>query len=410
MKLGLNNERVLQYNKNLILFNLFRLKATTISNLSKVMSLSVPAVSRIIKELEEKKLVNVIEDERSGRGKSAGIIELRASKLFIICIDVRPDKLCSVLCDVFGRVVEKKRSTPLSLFSKDALIDCLVKEISFYIKNYKHDLAVALAFHGQVDQKNGISLVMPQAPWHDELHVKFILEKKLNLQVEVDNDCVMRALAQKWYLLRKNGKCEDFCVINVDYGIGSSFLINNEIYRGLLFGSGQIGHTIIDPNGRVCACGRIGCLETLSSIPAICNAVNNALQAASGSAAKINFDEIVKLYKQKDPIVSSQVNIAALNLGRAIYNFLNIININHIFIYGSICELGDDFLQVIKKQVGVNLFDRQDQIKDLATSIEFGSLSESDQIAGIGYLYGEKLSKLTDGDVHTGLKTGASYC
>ncbi len=44
----------------------------------------------------------------------------------------------------------------------------------------------------------------------------------------VDNDCVMLALAEKW---QKNSQEWYFCVINVDYGIGSSFVINEQIYR-----------------------------------------------------------------------------------------------------------------------------------------------------------------------------------
>lgn len=58
-------------------------------------------------------------------------------------------------------------------------------------------------------------------------------------------------------------------MINVDYGIGSSFVINDNIWRGSLFGSGQIGHTIINPDGIACDCGRYGCLETVASLSAL---------------------------------------------------------------------------------------------------------------------------------------------
>jgi predicted NBD/HSP70 family sugar kinase len=54
----------------------------------------------------------------------------------------------------------------------------------------------------------------------------------------------MLALAEKWQNPAANG---DFCVINVDYGIGSSFVINDNIWRGSLYGSGQIGHTSFIP-------------------------------------------------------------------------------------------------------------------------------------------------------------------
>lgn len=87
---------------------------------------------------------------------------------------------------------------------------------------------------------------MPQAPWKQPVEMKYLLEEKLNVRVMVDNDCVMLALAEKW---QNEGQYRDFCVINVDYGIGSSFVINDQVWRGSLYGSGQIGHTIINPDG-----------------------------------------------------------------------------------------------------------------------------------------------------------------
>lgn len=112
----------------------------------------------------------------------------------------------------------------------------------------------------------GVSQTMPQAPWATPIEVKYLLEEKLGIRVMVDNDCVMLALAEKW---QNNSQVRDFCVINVDYGIGSSFVINEQIYRGSLYGSGQIGHTIVNPDGVVCDCGHYGCTETVASLSAL---------------------------------------------------------------------------------------------------------------------------------------------
>lgn len=402
MKSGLNNERMLQYNRRALLFHLFCLEEAGISRLAQALELSVPAVSRIVKSLRADGLVRLEEGAGGGRGHSAGVVKLNTPYRHILCMDVRPTEIRSVLCSIFGKPQSACRHRPLSLGSKEELIEALVAEIDFYRKDPAFDCAdlrcTALAFHGQVDPKNGVSLMMPQAPWRDELHVKYLLEKRLQLEVCMDNDCVMRALAQKWQLLRTQGECHDLCVLNVDYGVGSSFLINQEIYRGQLFGSGQIGHTIIDPNGRLCSCGRIGCLETVASTGAVCRAVNQYLQALNGTQEKLEFEEIAARYRKGDPSVSVQVNTAAISLGRSIYNFLNIININHIYIYGAVRLFGDKFLELIKRQIRVNPFDKGDQVKELATSIEFGSLSEAEQISGISYLVGERLYKLPEDD------------
>lgn len=388
--LGLNNQRTAQINKSLFLFHIFRLTESSISELSRLMGLSIPAISRMAKELEEEGLI-VFESSTpnsSVRGNNAGRIHLKHDSEKVICIDVRPNSLNSVLCDIFGKIITHLRSTPIVLLSKENLLEQLEKEISFYQKEYAGGkFKVALAFHGQVDHVNGISLMMPQAPWHEPFYVKFLLEQDMGLPVQIDNDCVMRALAQKWYLLRKQSEIPDFSVINLDYGIGSSFLINGSIYRGPLFGSGQIGHTIIDPNGRLCSCGRYGCLETVASIEAIFRRVTFSLHSLGKPTAALQFKDIVKLYREGNEVVRSQVNRSALNIGMAIYNFLNVININHIFLYGRTCQFGDEFLEVIKRSVLNNPFDQQEQIKNMATSIEFGTLSEEEQIAGISYLF-----------------------
>ena len=445
--LGMNNERMAAYNKRLMLFNLFRLKEARLSELAQMMELSVTAASHIARELETEHKVEIVPDSDSAtallskrrRGRQAGIVRFCHSDGKVICIDLRPSSLHSVLCDLFGHVLMQERITPVSMRSQETLLDDLEREIKFYqeaingsaggssntsstgstegfsagasasasasisTSDSAAPLSVALAMHGQVDSEKGVSLLMPQVSWHEPFYVKFLLEKRVGLEVAIDNDCVMRTLAQKWFLLRQkaridgqyylqNGQLQDFCVINLDYGIGSSFIINQEIYRGSLFGSGQIGHTIIDPRGRLCSCGRHGCLETVATTRAIMQAVEQALRAVGRCPAHLSFEDVVKLYRQGDELVRAQVNFSASCIGLSIYNLVNVLNINHIYLYGASCAFGDEFLEAISRPVLVNPFDSQQQVKDLATFIEYGTLSPSEQIAGISYLFGERLA------------------
>lgn len=244
--LGLNNKRTAMINKRLFLFHLFRLKASSISEISRLLGLSIPAISRMAKELVDDGMIIIEESTKQTlmRGNNAGVIRLAKTQHHIVCIDVRPHALHSILSDAFGQVLTTMHVTPMVLISKEALLEQLEREIAYYQNLYpKVPFKVALAFHGQVDIVNGISLMMPHAPWHEPFYVKFLLEQNTNLPIMLDNDCVMRALAQKWQLLRQHAHIPDISVINLDYGIGSSFLIHGDIYRGSLFGSGQIGHT-----------------------------------------------------------------------------------------------------------------------------------------------------------------------
>lgn len=394
--LGINNERMYEFNRALFLFNLFKFKQATVSEIANSMELSIPAVSRITKELIHENKIEMFNLNSNSRGRKAGLIKFVQDDDLIICLDVRPNSIHSVLSNLFGEVLQKEIIHKVEFYNKDILLDTLIEVIKEYQnKNKNAKFRCAIAMHGQVDSVNGISLMMPQLKWHEPIYVKYILEKKLNIPVLVDNDCVMRCLAQKWHLLRTGIEHRDFCTLNLDYGIGSSFIINNEIYRGSLFGSGQIGHTIIDPYGRKCSCGRNGCLETEASIKAIKLLVNESLISIGEVDSKhyLTFDDIIKKYLEQDRVVKSLINRTAKRIGIAIYNMLNVLNINHIYLYGRTCLLGDDFLKIIQNEVLFNPFDSQQQVKRIATSIEYGSLTNSEQLAGISFLFGELLYK-----------------
>ena len=215
------------------------------------------------------------------------------------------------------------------------------------------------------------------------------------MQVRLDNDCVMLALAEKWQNPAANG---DFCVINVDYGIGSSFVINDNIWRGSLYGSGQIGHTIIHPDGVACDCGRYGCLETVASLSALKKQARVWMKSQPTSLydpETLTTDQLIAAWQHGDVRIQAWAENAASAIGLSLYNFLNILNINQIWLYGRSCAFGDSWLNTLVQQTGFNPFDHGDNPRARATQISFGKLNRTQQLMGIGYLYVEsQLSEL----------------
>ena len=224
---------------------------------------------------------------------------------------------------------------------------------------------------------------------------KYLLEEMLGVQVRLDNDCVMLALAEKWQNPAANG---DFCVINVDYGIGSSFVINDNIWRGSLYGSGQIGHTIIHPDGIACDCGRYGCLETVASLSALKKQARVWMKSQPTSLydpETLTTDQLITAWQHGDVRIQAWAEHAASAIGLSLYNFLNILNINQIWLYGRSCACGDSWLNTLVQQTGFNPFDHGDNPRARATQISFGQLNRPQQLMGIGYLYVEsQLSEL----------------
>lgn len=205
----------------------------------------------------------------SNRGLSGGSYQIPAGNALILCMNVTPNCIESQLVNSQILPLGEYQFTAVSAPHPQDLLTAIEQVYYQQRKLYpQRTIQLALAIHGQVDPVTGVSQNMPQAPWKEHIEMKYLLEEKLKTRVLLDNDCVMLALAEKW---QNTDNQQDFCVINVDYGIGSSFVINQQIYRGSLYGSGQIGHTIVNPDGVACDCGRYGCLETVASLSALKN-------------------------------------------------------------------------------------------------------------------------------------------
>lgn len=388
---GLNNQRVRQLNRQTIMKLVWQHKLLSKSQFSQHTGLSIPAVSNILEELINDGKLSHSSENLSKRGINSGSYQIPPDGDFILCMNVTPTSIESQLCDAqlspngeFERM-QVNASTPQALL---AAIENIWRN---QCKTWpKKTINLALGIHGQVDPVTGVSQTMPQAPWRESVEIKYLLEEKLGVSVRLDNDCVMLALAEKW---QNPASRQDFCVINVDYGIGSSFVINGQIYRGSLYGSGQIGHTIVNPDGMACDCGRYGCLETVASLSALKKQARMWLKSHPGSASldpdSLTSTQLITAWHEGDEQVSRWVESAANAIGLSLYNFLNILNINQIWFYGRSCGFGDEWLATISRQIGFNPFDHGDALKMNATQINFGRLTRAQQVMGVGYLYVE---------------------
>ena len=94
------------------------------------------------------------------------------------------------------------------------------------------------------------------------------MKQYYTVPVSLTNDANAAALGEMLFGAAKG--IRDFIVITLGTGLGSGLVANGEMIYGADSFAGEIGHTTVDPNGRVCGCGRKGCLETYASATGIC--------------------------------------------------------------------------------------------------------------------------------------------
>jgi glucokinase len=133
----------------------------------------------------------------------------------------------------------------------------------------------------------GIGIGAPNANYHkgtiehppnlgwDFVDVPAQLRKYYRVPVAVTNDANAAALGEMLFGAARGMK--DFIVITLGTGLGSGIVSNGELIYGADGFAGEIGHTIVDPNGRECGCGKRGCLEAYCSSTGLCRTVHELI-------------------------------------------------------------------------------------------------------------------------------------
>lgn len=281
-------------------------------------------------------------------------------KKFSIGIDLGGTKILIALVDkTTGEVVHhvkkktKKDKGPKNIIRKMIEgIEELLKESEIPLQDIE---SIGVGAAGQVDRENGILIGAPNLDCYD-LNIREYLTSHFNIPVYLGNDVEIAAMGEMMFGAAKG--CDDFVCIFVGTGVGSSIVKNGKIIHGATGTAGEIGHMIVDLNGRQCACGAHGCLEAYASRSAIEKRIEGALRKGRysvildylESGKSISSSMIQKSIERDDELVIQCVTEASEYLSGGIASIINFINPKLIILGGGLIEAVDYFYQkTIKK-------------------------------------------------------------
>ena len=279
-------------------------------------------------------------------------------KKYSIGIDLGGTKILTALVErANGSVIKfvKKKT------KKDKGSKKIIKKLIESIEELLYDIdisnidSIGIGSVGQIDRENGIIIGAPNLECYN-FNVKEILSEKFNLPVFLGNDVEAAALGEKKFGAGKN--YTDFVCIFVGTGIGSSIIKNNRIMKGATGTAGELGHIIVDLNGRPCACGAHGCLEAYASRSAIETRIEGALKKGRKSCISDFLEEgksitskmIQKSVEKEDDLVIQCLTEASEYLSGGIASVINLINPELVILGGGLINAVDFFYQqTIKK-------------------------------------------------------------
>jgi glucokinase len=211
----------------------------------------------------------------------------------VLAFDVGGTDTKSAVVDRHGRVLGLRR-TPTPPSQNDpagAVVRLLAAQAREHRDQFPQvqPVAAALSVPGLVDEDAGVGIFASNLGWRDA-PLRDLAESELGLPVAVRHD--VRAASDAEHRLGAATAYRDVVVLILGTGIAGGLVLGGRPYIGGGF-AGEIGHALSDPQGERCACGAIGCLETISSAGAIARryravtgiAVPGALEVLTAAAA-----------------------------------------------------------------------------------------------------------------------------
>ena len=155
---------------------------------------------------------------------------------------------------------------------------------------------------------------------------------------------------------------KNFIMITLGTGLGSGIVVDGRLVYGHDGFAGEVGHTIVDPNGRDCGCGRKGCLETYASATGITKTVLELLKKSEADSSlrklavdKISSKAIHEAAVEGDKLALEAFDYTARVLGLKLADSIAYTSPEAIFLFGGLALSGDYILKPTKKYMEENL-------------------------------------------------------
>lgn len=200
-------------------------------------------------------------------------------------------------------------------------------------------------------------------PWKGIVPLASLLEEALSVPVRITNDAKAAALGEMLYGAARGMK--DFIMITLGTGVGSGIVVNGQLVYGKRSFAGELGHTSIRPeNGRLCPCGRRGCLEAYCSATGVARTAVELLQQTDTPsllrnypAAELTSRDVYTAACQGDELANEVFRFTGELLGESLANFATFSDPEAFILFGGLSKAGDLLMKPLKEAYDRNVFE-----------------------------------------------------
>lgn len=334
--------------------------AITRAALAKRLNLSKTTVSIIVGHLLNSNLISEGQTNIDGRGRPAVPLYIDNTYWHSLGIGFVGNQWHFIVTDLTGKITYKH----IQKISDDDIFEELFKGIKISVKNCNKRLLpkIGIGVPGIVNTESGIIIQAADQGWKN-IPLKQMVKEKTGLDAIIMNRHRTSGLAEY-----KFNDLQDFdnCVfIGISSGISAAIIANGKLIQGEDYAAGELGHCIINATGRLCKCGKRGCLQTEVSTDRLLERVREFYSSQKEQGKTNNNDSLAKAVeensltldliwveeKNKNSVIINILTEMARNLSYVMVSLINILNPKHVIIGGSLGINSKFFCSLLQTEI-----------------------------------------------------------
>jgi len=306
-----------------------------------------------------------------------------------LAVDIGATKIVVALTDAEGTILDSVKGPSSGVFGAKREPAAALEEV---IRGFCEERGLGLSrlegmgigVPGVVDPASSTVVACPNLPALDGIQLGPQLQTRLGLPVWVENDVNLICLGE--HLAGRGKGVANLACVYVGSGIGGGLVINGELYTGAHGSAGELGHSVIEPEGRACTCGSRGCLEMYCSGKALSLRARKVLGGEAGQAADggrwDGAQAVIGAARKGHAAALRELRAAFYYLGLGIVNLVNIVNPQLVLLGGGIAGNWPEGLKIVRATVR----ERACSLAKDHTVFELAALGESAGLVGAAAL------------------------
>jgi glucokinase len=255
-----------------------------------------------------------------------------------------------------GQIIERAHMPTGNYEQFDDYAEAIKKLV--HNMNLKHDFSLEAFGIGAPNGNfySGMIEFAPNLSWKGKVNVVQTMQDKLGIPTFITNDANAAAIGEMKFGVA--GVFKHFVMITLGTGVGSGVVVNGELVYGHDGFAGEVGHMISTENGRQCGCGRLGCLETYSSVTGLMKSVFDMhnVEGRAGILADLPLEELTgKKIEQAalldDAVAKDAFEIAGKELGKVLAGVTAVTSPEAFVLFGGMANAGDLIFEPVKRNM-----------------------------------------------------------